>query len=83
MKVLKITEEDVADKIDTLYILDLFRHIDRVAITFICTKDARQVDDWVDEKGRHIVIHLPYLEVKEMADVKPLMLAKVEERLGG
>ncbi|MEI6410453.1 MAG: hypothetical protein WCR52_13780 [Bacteroidota bacterium] len=81
MKVLKIAEEDVADKIDTLYILDLFRHVDRVAITFMCTKDGRTVDDWVDENGHHFVIRLPYLDVKEMTDVKPFMLAKVQERL--
>ena len=82
MKVLKIVEEDVSDKIDTMYILELFRHIDKVAITFICTKDKQQEDDWIDEKGRHIVILLPYKEVKQLADIRPLMLAKAKERLG-
>lgn len=82
MKVLKVVEEDVADKIDTYYILELFRHIDKVAITFICTKDEQQEDDWVDEKGRHIVILLPYNQVKKSRDIRPLMLAKVKERLG-
>ena len=81
MKVLKVVEEDVADKIDTYYILELFRHIDKVAITFICTKDEQQEDDWVDEKGRHIVILLPYKEVRRLKDIKPLMLEKVRERL--
>ena len=82
MKVLKVVEEDVADKIDTFYILELFRHIDKVAITYLCTKDERDLDDWVDEKGRHIIIRLPYKEVKKMADIRPLMLEKAKERLG-
>lgn len=82
MKVLKVVEEDIADKIDTYYILELFRHIDKVAITFMCTKDEREVDDWEDEKGRHIVIRLPYKQVKKSRDIRPLMLEKVKERLG-
>lgn len=82
MKVLKVVEEDVADKVDTIYILELFRHLDKVAITFICTKDEQQEDDWIDEKGRHIVILLPYKEVKQLTDIRPLMLAKAKERLG-
>ena len=82
MKVLKIVEEDVSGKIDTFYIRELFRHVDKVAITFICTKDEQREDDWVDEDGRHIVIHLPYKEVRRLKDVKPLMLAKARERLG-
>ena len=82
MKVLKVVEEDIADKIDTYYILELFRHVDKVAITFMCTKDEREIDDWEDEKGRHIVIRLPYKEVKQLTDIRPMMLAKVKERLG-
>ena len=82
MKVLKVVEEDVSEKIDTLYILELFRHIDNVAITYFCTRDERDLDDWVDEKGRHIIIRLPYQEVKKSTDVRPLMLAKAKERLG-
>lgn len=82
MKVLKVVEEDVADKIDTYYIRELFSHLDKVAITFICTKGEQQEVDWVDEKGRHIVILLPYKEVKQLADIRPLMLARVKERLG-
>jgi hypothetical protein len=82
MRVVKIVEEDIADKIDTLYILNLFRHIENVGITFVCTKDGQSEDDWVDEDGRHIVIQLPYSEVKQMSDIKPLMLTCVKERLG-
>lgn len=82
MKVVKIVEEDISDKVDTTYILEQFRHLDRVGIIFICTKDEYEEDDWVDEAGRHIVICLPYKEVKGLADVRPLMLAKAQERLG-
>jgi len=82
MRVVKIVEEDISEKVDTLYILEQFRHLDRVGITFICTKDEQEEDDWVDETGRHIVICLPYQEVKRLADVRPLMLAKTKDRLG-
>lgn len=82
MKVLKIVERDVSDKIDTLYIWEQLSHIDKVALTFICIVDEQDEDDWVDENGRHIVILLPYKEVKQMADARPLMLAKAKERLG-
>ncbi len=82
MVVIKVVEEDVADKIDTFYILELFRHIDKVAITYMCTKDERDLDDWVDEKGRHIIIRLPYKDVKKLSDIRPLMLEKAKERLG-
>lgn len=82
MRVVKVVEEDVANKIDTLYISDRFKHIGRVAITFICTKDELPEDDWVDEEGRHIVIHLPYQQVKRLKDARPLMLKKAKERLG-
>jgi len=82
MKVVKVVQEDVSDKIDTLYVLEQLKHIEGVAIIFICTKDGREEDDWVDEDGRHIVIHLPYKKVKKLADARPLMLDKAKERLG-
>lgn len=82
MKVTKVVEEDVADKIDTIYILDQFRHLDRVAIIYMCTKDGREVEDWIDDNGQYIVITLPYKEVIHLPDVRPLMLAKAKERLG-
>jgi len=82
MKVLKVVEEDISDKIDTYYILELFRHLDNVAITYMCTKNEREIDDWLDEKGHHIVIRLPYMQVNQLEDARPLMLAKAKERLG-
>lgn len=82
MKVLKVVEEDIANKIDTAYILEQFRHIDNVIITFMCTRDERELEDWIDEDGHFIVIRLPYKEVKKLADIRPLMLSKAKERLG-
>lgn len=82
MKVVKIVDEDIADKIDTQYIAKQFSEVQKVGIVFICTRDKGEEDEWTDEEGlRHIVIHLPYKEVKQMADAKPLMLARVRERL--
>ena len=49
----------------------------------LCTREGGEEDDWTDETGlRHIVIHLPYKEVRRSADARPLMLVKVKERLG-
>ena len=53
-------------------------------IVFICTREGEEEDDWTDEDGVHyIVIHLPYKEVRKSQDVRPLMLEKAKERLGG
>ena len=82
MKVLKIVEGDISDKIDTLYVWEQLNHIDKVALTYICMMDEQEEDDWSDENGRHIVILLPYKEVKRLKDVRPLMLAKAKEKLG-
>ena len=82
MKVLKIVEGDLSDKIDTLYIWEQLNHIDKVALTFICMMAEQEEDDWSDENGRHIVIRLPDKEVKRLKDVRPLMLARAKEKLG-
>ncbi len=74
-------EAHLADKIDTSYIMEQFRHIERDGIIFVCTKDEREEDDWTDEDGRHIVIRLPYKVVKQLSDARPMMLARVKERL--
>jgi UDPglucose--hexose-1-phosphate uridylyltransferase len=50
---------------------------------YVCTLEGGEEDDWIDEDGmRNIIIHLPYKEVKKRSDIRPLMLAKAEERLG-
>ncbi|MEZ4927925.1 MAG: hypothetical protein R3A50_16700 [Saprospiraceae bacterium] len=83
MIVLKIADQDVADKIDTAYIAKHFTSILEIGITFICTEEGGAEDDWIDEDGiRQIVIHLPYKEVKRKKDIRPMMLAKAMERMG-
>ena len=83
MLVLKVVDQDIADKVDTQYIQSQFPGIKNVGILYICTSEGGEEDEYVDEDGmRHIIIHLPYKEVKRMKDVKPLMLSKANERLG-
>lgn len=82
MVVVKVVDQDVADKVDTRYIEEQFSGIENVGIVYICTNEGGEEDDWTDEEGmRNIVIHLPYKEVKRLADVRPLMLARAKERL--
>lgn len=83
MVVVKVVDQEVADKVDTQYIEQQFAGLENVGIVFICTSEGGEEDDWTDEEGmRNIVIHLPYKEVRRLKDVKPLMLAKAKERLG-
>ncbi len=84
MKVVKVVDQDVAPKVDTQYIAEQFAEVQNVGIVYICTSEGEEDDEWIDEVSgrRHIVINLPYLEVKQLADVRPLMLAKAKERLG-
>lgn len=83
MRVVKIVEQDVAHKVDTSYIQQQLNHVDKVGITYICTNDDRNEDDWTDENGvRQIIIKLSYDEVKQSQDARPLMLKKAQERLG-
>lgn len=83
MLVLKVVDKDIAEKVDTQYIAAQFPGLLNVGILYICTSEGGEEDEWTDEEGlRHIVIHLPYKEVKKIADVRPMMLAKAKERLG-
>ena len=83
MIVVKVVDQDVADKVDTQYIEEQFSGLENVGIVYICTSEGGEEDDWTDEAGmRNIVIHLPYKDVKYLADARPLMLAKAKERLG-
>lgn len=83
MVVVKVVDEDIADKVDTQYIADQLASFQNVGIVFICTREGGKEDDWIDETGiRHIVIHLPYKTVKRTKDVRPLMLARAKKRLG-
>lgn len=84
MNVVKVVDHDILDKVDTKYIEDQFSSLQNVGIVFICTREGGEEDDWIDEEDgmRYIVIHLPYEEVRQSRDVRPMMLAKAKERLG-
>lgn len=83
MTVVKVVEKDVADKVDTRYIADQFTEVQNVGLVYICTLEGGEEDDWIDDEGvRTIVIHLPYKQVKNLVDIRPLMLAKAKEKLG-
>lgn len=83
MFVHKIVDQDVADKVDTQYIAALFPDVEDTSILYICTSEGGEEDEWIDESGvRHVVIHLPYLEVRETEDIRPMMLDLAKKRLG-
>ena len=85
MEVVKIVEQEVADKIDTQYVSAQFPHVKNVGIVFLCTQNEndQEEDEWIDEKGRHnFIIRLPYDLVQRSADVRAFMIAIVKERLG-
>ncbi len=83
MIVLKVVDEDIADKIDIQYIQNQFANLQNIGILYVCTLEGGEEDDWIDEDGmRNIIIHLPYKEVKKGEDIRPLMLAKAKARLG-
>lgn len=83
MIVVKVVDQDVADKVDTQYIEEQLSGLENVGIVYICTSEGGEEDDWTDEEGMlNIVIHLPYKEVKKLPDIRPLMLLKAKERLG-
>jgi len=82
MNVTKMVDEDISEKVDIDYIENLFKTIPNVGIVYVCTSDEREEDDWTEDGFRYIIIRLPYKQVKKMADARPLMLAKAQERLG-
>jgi len=85
VKVVKIVEQAIADKVDTQYVAAQFPHLPNVGITFLCTQNEndQDEDEWVDEKGRHqFIIRLPYNLVQHSADIRAFMVAMVKARLG-
>lgn len=85
MNVVKIAEQEIADKIDTQYVSAQFSHLDNVGVCFLCTQDEtdQEEDEWFDEKGRHqFIIRLPFDLVKRSPDIREYMVAIVRERLG-
>lgn len=82
MKVTKIVDEDISEKVNVDYIEKKFKAIPDVGIVYICTLEGGEEDDWVEDGFRYIVIHLPYKEVKNLADIRPMMLEKAKKKLG-
>jgi hypothetical protein len=83
MIVTKVVDQDVANKIDIQFIENHFAELAQIAILFVCTSEGGEDDDWIDEDGmRIIVIQLPYQEVLQLEDARPLMLKKTKQRLG-
>ncbi len=83
MVVVKIADQDVADKIDTQYIETQFSSLENVGIVFVCTReDDGEDDDWTDDAGvRHLVIRLPYGEVLKSTDMREMILDLARKRL--
>lgn len=83
MKVLKVVDEDINDKIDTEYIEEELGSFQNIGIVYICTSEGGAEDEYVDPNGTQIyIIHIPYELAKKNFDVRPLMLSKAKERLG-
>jgi hypothetical protein len=82
MKVTKIVDEDISEKVDINYIKEFFKSIPNVGIIYACTLEGEEEDDWMEDGFRYIVIHLPYKEVKNLADIRPMMLEKAKKKLG-
>ena len=82
MIVVKIVEAHIADKIDTEYIEKQLAHLDNINMVFVCARDGEEDADYVEDGIRYIVINLPYDKVRQLQDVRPMMLAKAKERLG-
>ena len=82
MVVVKVVEQDIADKIDTEYIEDQFSHLENIGIVFVCAREGEADADYVEDGIRYIVINLPYEDIRQLEDARRMMLAKVKERLG-
>ena len=82
MLVVKIVDQDVSDKIDTQYISEQLPAWPNIGITYVCTSEGGEEAEWMEDGVRYIVIHLPYDEVRQLPDVRPMMLMKAKERLG-
>jgi len=82
--VTRIIEEDVFKKVDSHYVMQQLAHIDMdVVIVFICTNEnIRKEDTWKKKGTTYYAIRLPYEQVKQMDDIRPMMLEAVTRKLG-
>lgn len=83
MKVLKVVDEDINDKIDIEYIENELGSFQNIGIVYICTIEGGAEDEYIDPDGTQVfIIHIPYELAKKNLDVRPIMLSKAKERLG-
>ena len=84
INVTRIIDEEVLNKIDAQYVKSKLSHVDMNAvIVFICTKENwRKEDTWKHKGETYYTIRLPYQQVKETDDVRPMMLELAAKRLG-
>ena len=79
-----IVDEAVFRKFDHPYVMQQLAHVDmNVVIVFICTDDNfRKEDTWKKKGTTYYAIRLPYEQVKQMDDIRPMMLDVVTRKLG-
>ena len=86
--VVLIVEEDVLRKVDRqyTYLIDQLAHLykgEDVVIVLICTNENfRKEDTWKKKGTTYYAIRLPYEQVKQMDDIRPMMLDVVTRKLG-
>lgn len=81
MVVVKVADEDVADKLDTEYVANQFVGLDNIGVIFVCTVEGEDDRDYEEDGVRYIRINLPYNEVQQLADAKFMMLTKLNTQL--
>ena len=83
MRVLKVVDEDINDKIDIEYIEQELGSFQNIGIVYICTSEGGTEDEYVESDGTQIyIIHIPYELAIKNFDVRPIMLSKAKERMG-
>lgn len=84
IEVVRIIDKDVLNKIDAQYVKSKLSHVDLDAVlVFICTNENwRKEDTWKHKGETYYAIRLPYQQLKEMEDIRPLMLELAAKRLG-
>ena len=81
--VVRIIDEEILNKIDAQYVMSKLANVDMNAvIVFICTRENwREEDSWEHKGETYYAIRLPYQQVKETDDVRPLMLELAAKKL--
>ncbi len=83
MRVLKVVDEDINDKIDIEFIEEELGSFQNIVIIYICTPEGGAEDEYVNADGAQVfIIHIPYELAKKNSDLRQLMLSKAKERIG-